>query len=256
MKSPATHPLHPSFLGQYVIYQATCASTNTLAAQYLFEKKLPDGTIVITDHQYQGRGQRGRCWHSEPYKNLTFSVVLYPTFLMASQSFFLNIVTTLALHQVLSAYIPQKLTIKWPNDIYHQDKKLSGVLIENTVTKQYLRSSVIGIGLNVNQTHFEIEGPTSLTNICGRHFDLRLVLDELLGALKDHYHRLQTQGEAPLRADYLKRMHWINEERTFQDANERFQGRIKDIDTTGKLVIAQSSGLVKHYAFQEVSFLA
>ena len=104
------------FIGQHILHQAICASTNDVAAQRLVQGALPEGTVIITDHQYQGRGQRGRVWHSQPYQNLTFSVVLYPTFLGASQGFALNIITALALHQVLVAYAPRALAIKWPND--------------------------------------------------------------------------------------------------------------------------------------------
>lgn len=249
-------PHSTQFIGQHIIYEAICASTNTLADQCLRNKALPEGTVVITDHQYQGRGQRGNAWYSEPYKNLTFSVVLYPTFLAPSQSFALNIVTTLALLRVLSAYVPNDLTTKWPNDIYFQDQKLSGVLIENVVESQQLKSSVIGIGLNVNQEHFHEERPTSLVRVCGRTLDLQSVLVQLLAALERVYLQLQAQGMAPLQAAYLKNMYWIHETHTFQDATGRFQGKIRGINAVGQLVIERTAGTLKPYNLQEISFVA
>jgi len=233
-----------------------CASTNAWTAQYLRKRALPEGTVVITDNQYQGRGQRSKVWYSEPHKNLTFSVVLYPTFLAASQSFALNIITTLALHQALSIYIPRDLTIKWPNDIYYQDQKLSGVLIENIVKQQHLKISVIGIGLNVNQEHFSTQAPTSLIRILGLTSNLQKVLAQVLMALESNYLQLQTQGIAFLRDDYLKNMYWINESRIFQDVTRRFQGKIRGINTVGQLVIEHINGTLKCYNFQELNFVA
>ena len=244
------------FVGQNMIYEATCASTNTWAIQCLEQGVLPEGTLVITDHQYQGRGQRGNAWYSEPHKNLTFSVVLYPTFLAASQSFSLNLIATLALHQVLKVYLPNDLTIKWPNDIYYQDQKLSGILIENFVTKGHLKASVIGIGLNVNQEYFQEQGPTSLKLTCKYTFDLPSLLTQLLASLERAYLQLQTQGIAPLKITYLENMYWINQVHTFQDTTHTFQGTIRGIDVVGKLVVEQADGALKHYGFQEVTFVA
>lgn len=250
-------PPSTQFIGQRIIYAATCASTNTWAAQCLLQEELPAGTVVITDHQYQGRGQRGRSWSSEPYKNLTFSVVLYPTFLSVHQSFSLNIITTLALHQVLAAYIPEDLTIKWPNDLYCQDQKLSGVLIENTVEQQRLKVSVIGIGLNVNQVQW---APgvcaTSLATACERTFDLPRLLAQLLVAFERNYSQLQTQGIASLRASYLENMYWLHETHTFQDATHTFQGKIRDIDAIGRLAIELATGFVKYYDVKGITFVA
>ena len=248
------------FIGQHILYQAVCASTNDVATQRLVQGALPEGTVIITDHQYQGRGQRGRMWHSQPYQNLTFSVILYPTFLGASQGFTLNIITALALHQVLAAYVPSALAIKWPNDIYHQDQKLSGVLIENVVAKQQLKASVIGIGLNVNQTQF-IHGhyrqkPTSLAGICGHTFDLQLLLSQLLAALEHHYLQLKAQGIAGCQVTYLEKMYWRHEVHTFQDAVHTFQAKVRSIDAVGQLVLERADGTCKAYGTKEVVFVA
>ena len=245
------------FIGQRIIYAATCASTNTWVAQCLRQEELPAGTVVITDHQYQGRGQRGHGWASEPHKNLTFSVVLYPTFLSAPQSFSLNIITALALHQVLAAYLPRELAIKWPNDLYFQDQKLSGMLIENTVEQQRLKASVIGIGLNVNQVEWgPVARATSLAAVCQRTFDLPGLLAQLLLALERNYLQLQTQGIASLRASYLENMYWIHETHTFQDATHTFQGSVRGIDAIGRLAIELATGVLKYYDVKEVTFVA
>ena len=239
-----------------MIYEAVCASTNSWAAQCLDPKKAPDGTVVITDHQYQGRGQRSRVWYSEPHKNLTFSVILYPTFLVPQQSFALNIIVTLAIQQVLSSYIPHGLCIKWPNDIYYQDQKLGGVLIENTLLKRILKTSIIGIGLNVNQLSFPLPKPTSLSLICQRPFSLQQLLEQLLVSLESNYLQLQKQGITALREAYLQNMHWLHEVHTFQDADHIFRGTIQGINGIGQLVVEHMDNTLKCYNVQELTFIA
>lgn len=244
------------FIGQHVIYEAVCASTNTLALTRLYQEALPEGTVFITNHQHQGRGQRNHTWYSAPYQNLTFSVVLYPTFLKAQQSFSLNIITTLALCEVLADYLPKGVAIKWPNDVYYQHRKLSGVLIENIVAQQRLKASVVGIGLNINQLQFNSEWPTSLSKICGTRFSLPCILSKLLIKLEHNYVKMSMQGMATLQAHYLQRMYWIHEGRTFQDKTGTFQGKISGIDMSGRLTIERSANLVSHYRPQELTFIA
>jgi BirA family transcriptional regulator, biotin operon repressor / biotin---[acetyl-CoA-carboxylase] ligase len=200
-------PPHTQFVGQHILYKATCASTNSLAIECLHQAGLPEGTVVITDHQSQGRGQRGHVWHSAPNENLTFSVVFHPTFLSVQEGFSLNIITALAIHHVLALYIPIGLSIKWPNDIYYHNKKLGGILIENVVQKRRLKASVVGIGLNVNQMHFAFRGPTSLSLVCQRTYSLQQLLTQILVRLEHNYLQLRSQDIAPLRADYLKDMY-------------------------------------------------
>jgi BirA family transcriptional regulator, biotin operon repressor / biotin---[acetyl-CoA-carboxylase] ligase len=243
------------FIGQRVIYEAVCASTNSLATQCLDTTDLPEGTVIITDHQYRGRGQRGNVWHSEPYKNLTFSVILYPTFLAAQQFFLLNTITALAVQNVLVHYTPSGLCIKWPNDIYHQNKKLGGILIENVLEKHTFKTSIIGIGLNVNQLRFDSQASTSLSLVCQRTFDLRQLLSQILASLEGYYLQLRAQDVAHLREAYLKDMYWMHEIHTFKDKHHTFQGIIKGVDAVGKLVIEQADGTLKHYSVQEVIFM-
>jgi BirA family transcriptional regulator, biotin operon repressor / biotin---[acetyl-CoA-carboxylase] ligase len=219
------------------------------------KKDLPEGTVIITDHQSRGRGQRGHFWHSEPHKNLTFSVVLYPAFLAAQQSFLLNMITTVAIQNVLSLHIPSGVCIKWPNDIYYQGKKLGGVLVENMVQNHKLKASVIGIGLNVNQTNFTFQTPTSLSLICQYNYSLQALFVQLLASLESNYLRLQTHDITLLKSQYLKNMYWMHEVHTFRDANHTFQGTITGVDAIGKLVIEQADGTSNCYNKQEVVFI-
>jgi BirA family transcriptional regulator, biotin operon repressor / biotin---[acetyl-CoA-carboxylase] ligase len=242
-------------IGQRVMYEAVCASTNSFAAQSLDTIDLPEGAVIITDHQYQGRGQRGNVWHSEPYKNLTFSVILHPTFLAAQQIFLLNIITTLAIQNVLVRYTPSGLRIKWPNDIYYRNKKIGGVLIENVFEGRMLKTSIVGIGLNVNQSRFAALAPTSLSLVCQRTFGLQKLLAQILESLERHYLQLRAQDIDHLKDAYLKNMYWIHEVHTFKDKNRTFQGVIKGVDAVGRLVIEQAEGTSRCYDVQEVIFI-
>ena len=250
-----TSPLNTQFIGQHIIYEPVCASTNSLAAQRLKQKDIADGAVVITDHQYQGRGQRGHEWYSEPNQNLTFSVILYPTFLPVQQSFALNIVTSLAVQHVLALYIPSDLYIKWPNDIYYQNKKIGGVLIENVAGAHKLKTAIVGIGLNVNQMSFTLPTPTSLALICQRTFSLQALFEQLLERLESNYIQLPKQDLAPLKSAYLDHMYWWHEVHTFRAVNHVFQGVIKGIDAVGQLIIEQLDGTLGRYNIQEVTFI-
>ncbi|MEL6412986.1 MAG: biotin--[acetyl-CoA-carboxylase] ligase [Bacteroidota bacterium] len=244
------------FIGQHVLHKPSCASTSSWAATCLDQGGVPAGTVFITDHQYQGRGQRGRVWHSAPSQNLTFSIVLYPTFLTATQGFALSMLTVLALRQVLTAYIPDGLMAKWPNDLYYRDQKLGGILIENRIVHRHLSASIIGIGLNVNQIHFEEARPTSLALICGRKFQLAPLLTKFLETLEEGYAALQRHGWAPLQATYLRYLYWRAEVHTFDYQGQRFQGTIHGIDALGRLEIVCLDGTTRCYSMQEVRFVA
>ena len=129
-------------------------STNDYLRSILSAKTLEDYTVVIAENQFAGRGQRGNSWVSEPGKNLTFSFLKRNLTLNPQNHFILNMGVSLALHDALSAIGVPGLTIKWPNDIMSGNSKICGILIENLISGAQIRHSIIGIGLNVNQTNF------------------------------------------------------------------------------------------------------
>jgi BirA family biotin operon repressor/biotin-[acetyl-CoA-carboxylase] ligase len=244
------------FEGEKIIYHATCSSTNTVAMNLVSTSQIPEGTVVITDCQLQGRGQRGNGWMSEPYQNLTFSLILYPTWLEVQSSFYLNIVTTLGIYQALTTYMTQGLSIKWPNDIYFQDQKIGGILIENIVSKDKLKASVVGIGLNVNQANFNnFPHATSLSLVCGYKFNLSSLLLQLTHHIQRQYDRLHQEGIHDLQKDYLQHLYGLHETKTFRDREGIFQGKIQGIDEQGRLVIDRAHQERRHYNNQEISLV-
>ncbi len=127
-------------------------STNEYALQLLGNNDVVEGTVIYTHHQQKGRGQMGTTWLSDAHANLTFSVILYPTFLSSNQQFYLNKAVTLACIQSLTGYFGEDVKIKWPNDIFVNARKIAGILIQNIIQGDHIKASIIGIGLNVNQT--------------------------------------------------------------------------------------------------------
>ena len=238
-------------------YQATCTSTNDWAKNYLrVGLPMAEGTVFITSHQSQGRGQQGATWLSQPYQNLTFSILLYPSFLGVSDLFALNMMTSLAIYDVLATYLPQRLSIKWPNDSYYGNKKLGGLLIEPLLNQRgAIKGVVIGIGLNVNQGHFELPQATSLKIILQREFPLSPLLDQIVNSLGKYYHQLQDQGSNSLLPHYLKHLYKVGKLSPFQDCQGPFQGTMVGIHPTGLLAIQKKEGNTTYYNPKEIAFL-
>ena len=245
------------FVGQNIVYLPSCQSTNEEAAHLLSRGNVPEGTIIVTDKQTQGRGQRGNQWEAQAGQNLTFSLVLMPVFLSATEQFWLNMAVSLAVQDALLPLLPNgRLTIKWPNDVYVDDKKLGGVLIENTLQGYALSHSVVGIGLNVNQISFNVLTATSLLLESPAPVDYSLpgLLTALAGQLEKRYLQLRAGHRDELRATYLQQLYRHQEPHTYIADDQLFTGTIVDLDITGRLGILTKS-VIRYFAFKEVAFV-
>ncbi|MCZ6900524.1 MAG: biotin--[acetyl-CoA-carboxylase] ligase, partial [Bacteroidetes bacterium] len=131
------------FVGRKLHYLPSCHSTNDIASELLAQKKATEGTLIITDDQIAGRGQRGNAWESVPYQNVTLSVVLLPNFLHPKDQFLMTMMISVALIDLLCAFLPDGLRIKWPNDIYYYDRKIAGILIESAIQQEDIESTII-----------------------------------------------------------------------------------------------------------------
>ncbi len=247
-------PANTLFIGQNQVFVPQCHSTNTLLAELVKNQDLMEGTVVITNNQTAGRGQRGNTWQAEPGKNLTFSLLLKPSFLLAKDQFYLTVVVSLAIRELLTSELQTPVKIKWPNDILVGDKKICGILIENTVGGDKLQQSIIGIGLNVNQDNFSIDKPTSMKLITDREFDLASVLNSLLVKLESNYLQLKEGNYHALRSEYLSHLYWINEERIFSSKGREFKGTITGVDEHGRLSISHSEKTVA-FDLKDITFL-
>ena len=236
---------------------STCHSTNDFAAQIIQSgENVFEGTVIVTDNQTAGRGQRGNTWEASVGENLTFSVILKPNFLKASDQFQLNVAVSLGVFDFLSEFIDVGLSVKWSNDIYHENQKMGGILIENTLQGYHIGYSVVGIGLNINQNQFENSRATSLRNVTQNplKYDLSEMLKKLLECLEKNYLQIKNNNYESLKMIYLTNLFRFEEYCYFRKNGQQFLGKIVGIDETGKLGI-QTEGVVLFFDFKEVEFV-
>lgn len=237
------------FLGKNVVFLPQCHSTNGEAKTM----SLSHGSVVWTDYQENGKGQQGNVWLSEQGKNLLFTIYLKPDFLDPKDQYLLNLVSSLAIHKVVSANLPStKVEIKWPNDIYANDQKIAGILAETVISKGKLEHLYCGIGLNVNQTHFNLPRATSMHQQARSVFDRTDILETLLLEFESYYAKMKHDPDG-LRNEYEKLLMWRDEIRNFEIGNERTSGILKGIDNNGRLIIKFDAG-VRSFNVKEIVF--
>ncbi len=249
---------NPAFAANKLHYLPSCHSTNEVARQLFQQARHTgqplDGLVVVTDEQTAGKGQGGSRWLAAPGQNLTCSLLLQPAFLPARQQFLLTVMVSLALRQAL-AKMGLQTDIKWPNDIWLQEHKLAGVLIENILRGQTLEGSVVGMGLNVNQTVFPPEiRAVSMKMATGREYDLNVVLNTLLEETGRYYLELKAGKGSLLKAQYDKLLLGNDKTRLFEDDNGKFSGVIIGTDVYGHLLVQRKDGLRK-YRHKEITFI-
>lgn len=243
----------------------TVDSTNTrLLAE---QAGLPDRTVYAALFQTAGRGQKGNRWESRPGENLTFSILLKPAQLSAREQFILSQVVALGLTDYLAEQ-GVEATIKWPNDIYVGDSKIAGILIENDLQGASVSRSIIGCGVNVNQASFHfptlaptaIDGekhaptPVSLFQLLGHTTERRFVLEAIMDHFMHHYADLQRGAFDKIHAAYRAALYRSSGLHPFRDAAGPFTASIEGVEPTGHLLLRDTAGRLRRYAFKEVSF--
>jgi BirA family biotin operon repressor/biotin-[acetyl-CoA-carboxylase] ligase len=246
------------FVGQNLVTIKQVDSTNSFLKNLLSNSKpVPEGTVIMAEEQYAGRGQQQNTWHSEPGKNLTFSLLLKPHFLSVGDQFDLNRAASLGVYDALQPILGDQLKIKWPNDIYYGDRKLGGMLIENTIQGGQLKDSVIGIGLNINQENFPsgASNATSVKQILQKDYDLTLLLSEICKYIEVYYLKLKAGQIDFVRNAYLSRLYWLNEVKRFESNDGVFNGSVKNVLPNGLLVIEDTNGRQLEFNLKELKFL-
>ena len=241
------------FIGRNIIFLPSCHSTNDIAASLVKDKNVTEGTTVVTAQQTAGRGQRGNRWEAEPGRNLTFSIILKPSFLQVAQQFYLTMAISLACHHFLSKYLPEDIQIKWPNDLYYRDKKISGILIESTIKNNMIETVVVGIGINVNQEQFNESKAISMKLISHETYNLEALLADLLTTLEPYYLKLRAYDLLYIQKNYLKNLYFYQKSRLFK-TNSIFEGKIIGIDDIGRLGV-EVNGEVQYFFFKEIEFV-
>lgn len=229
------------FIGKVLNFFDELPSTNLYAMELLAKSRPTEGTVISTYNQTAGRGQIGRSWESTPGKNLTFSIILYPDFLPAIDQFLLNKAFALGVRSYVAACIPQAtVSVKWPNDIYVGQRKIAGILIQNVLQGKHIQSTVLGVGLNVNQASFqEAPNATSLLLETGKSFSLEEALLTLCVHIETWYLLLRDGRTNELDRSYLQHLFLFEKTTWFQRGdNTVFQGKITGVAADGRLLIA------------------
>ena len=244
------------FYGARHYHFAEIDSTNNYALNLISKSTPAEGTTISADFQTHGRGQYGREWLSKSTKNLLTSIILYPDFLPANEQFFLSKAIALAVRNCINSFLPSSdIRIKWPNDIYCNDKKIGGILIQNLLTGNKINASIVGIGINVNQ---EIFPPgiiaTSIALELGMPMEKREILDFMLVDIKTEYMLLRQNIQIQDKR-YNDVLYGRNIERLFERENgEQFSAKVLFVNREGNLIVDEK-GQYAAYRFGELKWL-
>jgi BirA family biotin operon repressor/biotin-[acetyl-CoA-carboxylase] ligase len=244
------------FTGRHLIRLEAVASTNTFLQEYLKANTLPEGAVVISDQQFDGRGQRGNTWESETGKNLTFSLLLKPVFLPISYQFDLNRITALAIADTLRFFLPnEKVSIKWPNDMLVNEKKIGGVLIENSLRDNQIQHSIVGIGLNVNQESFRLSArATSVIAITGEETEREPIMEKLFTYLEAWYLKARSGNLDEIRQRFDAELFGLNSHLRFSIGGREQEATVLGSTPEGKLKL-DVNGKMQEFDLQAVKWL-
>ena len=235
----------------YHIQQTTSTNDEARDARYRH------GDVVWAEWQSAGRGQRGHSWLCPEGLNVTYSAILEPTFLPATEQFLFTEVAALSVVDTLGEY-GIEARIKWTNDIYVDDRKCAGMLIEHDLRGANLARSIAGIGVNINQTEFDpsLPNPTSMALASGRTFDRRKVLERLVDRLMARYAQLEAGERETLQRDYHERMYRLGTCHPFRLADGSIvRATVEGVRPTGELQLRHDDGTLHEYLFRQVEFL-
>ncbi|MBO1363579.1 biotin--[acetyl-CoA-carboxylase] ligase [Prevotella sp. A2931] len=213
-------------------------------------------TVVTAEYQTAGRGQGTHTWESKPGENLLFSVLTHPVMVPVRSQFLLSEAGALALKEVLDTYT-DGITLKWPNDIYWNDRKLSGTLIETSIGSGHIKNCIFGIGLNVNQRTFENDAPNpvSLAQILGHDIDRELLFKQIVAVFEKYYRMLESGQYNVISTLYHEALYRRKGFHPYEDSDGRFEAAIVEVGDDGLLVLRDKDGKFREYEFREVKFI-
>jgi len=246
------------FVGQNLIKLKEVDSTNNFLKDILSKSEpLAEGTVIMAENQFSGRGQQQGVWYTEPGKNISMSLYLKPAFLPLSKQYYLNMAVSLAASEGLGQFMEDGFSIKWPNDIFYLNKKIGGILIENTLTGTTIKSSVIGIGLNINQVNFPeniVNKATSLAQILQKETDLIDILEKISIFMEKYYLILKSGNYDILQKNYLERLYNLGVKASYLYNGKVFEGTITGIEDGGRLLVDTPNGM-QAFNFKEIEFI-
>jgi BirA family biotin operon repressor/biotin-[acetyl-CoA-carboxylase] ligase len=236
-------------LGLPFIELQSVGSTNNYALEQVHAGLAQHGTAFFAHEQLAGKGQRGRKWQSGKGENIILTLVIKPFNLPPAQQFQLSAATAVGLYDFFSMYAGDQTRIKWPNDLYWQDRKAGGILIESVIIGDRWEWAVVGIGLNLNQVNFEpgIGNPVSLKQVTGKNFVPVNMSKELCDVLDKRFRQLQNGEVDIILADYSRHLYKLNELVKFKKGTRVFQAMVTGVSPVGRLI-------VRHAIDEELDF--
>lgn len=229
-------------------------STNDFLKEYIRNQTCEDGFTICTDFQTKGKGQQGNTWESEKGKNLLFSFIMHPNGIPIDQQFIISQLISISILEVLKKHI-QGVSIKWPNDIYWKNKKIGGILIENSLQGNSIKHSIIGVGLNINQLEFppNLPNPVSLKQIIGKTIRRRKLLHEIIS---EFFYKLSKIEQIEIRKTYTENLFRTNGFHLFKtESDQEFTARIVRVELDGKLILETPNKEKLPFYFKEVQFI-
>jgi BirA family transcriptional regulator, biotin operon repressor / biotin---[acetyl-CoA-carboxylase] ligase len=241
-----------TYVGQKIIHLESVDSTNNYTANLLKDGKISSGAVILSDIQTEGRGQRSNTWQSLPFENLTFSFLLKPSNLRNISPITINHCVSLALAEFI-VELGLKPQLKWPNDIYVNNQKIAGILIENNFNSGIVTNSITGIGVNINQTSFDSLNATSLALLKDEKYPIKGILFDIIFQLNKQFHLFETTSSEAVKERYDKNLWRINEIVRFNIANTHKQGVVLGTNTDGSLLV-QFEDEILSFRNGEISF--
>jgi BirA family biotin operon repressor/biotin-[acetyl-CoA-carboxylase] ligase len=244
----------PSIQSYSIIYLPTVDSTNNYAATKENQPNIQHKSVILASFQTKGKGQYSNKWQSEKGLNLLFSICLFPAQLSSEHQFDLSRISALAIRDTVNYFLSKAVYIKWPNDIFILNKKIAGILIENTLNQNKIERSIIGIGLNINQKEFEGIEATSFLNESGKEWDLKRILEFFLYRF-DHYYESMQSNRAEILKSFDLHLFRRNEWQQMESSTLGvFKGKIIGTESNGMLQVEDEHGHIHHFNHKEVSF--
>ncbi len=239
-----------------IIHIKETGSTSNYLKALSLNSRLDEGTVVVADFQSAGKGQQGNSWESERGENLLFSIILYPEMVKANEQFILSQIVSLAVAKTLSHYTDY-ISIKWPNDVYWQNKKICGILVENQLLSSTISQSVIGIGININQENFKSDAPNpvSLKQITKEEYSINKILEEVHSLIIYYYEEVKRGCKSSVINSYKEMLFRRKGYHLYNDGKVNFMAEIQDIEPGGMLILKTDTGEERRFAFKEVKYI-
>lgn len=229
-------------------------STNRFLRE-LKDEQEDEMVVAVADFQTAGKGQGSHTWESEAGKNLLFSIKVHPRWVPVRQQFLLSMAGAIAIKEALETYV-DGITLKWPNDVYWNDKKISGTLIETSIDSKGIKRCIFGIGININQMEFRSDAPNpvSLAQILGHEVDREEVLQKIIEAFKKYYELLRRADYMDISGIYHLSLYRRKGFHRYEDADGEFEGAFVEVEDDGHLILHDRKGMIRSYAVGEIKY--